>query len=103
MHLLRPALSFMCAQADGPSELAWEPERHVPRWSTVCLVILGQPTSTGPPGCLAVLEIGYVPNVAGNNKASVQPLCAGLISGKCFNQRRKESVVGAHLPHAFAV
>lgn len=34
------------------------------------LAIWGQPASAGPPGCLAELEIGYVPSVAGNNKAA---------------------------------
>lgn len=55
-------------------------------------MIWGQPTSTGPPGCLAELEIGCVANVAVNNEAAVQPLCAGLISGKGFTSGGKKTL-----------
>lgn len=48
--------------------------------------------------CLALLEIGYIPNIAGNSKAAGQPPCAGLVSGKRCRPDRPPPA-----PRAFAL
>lgn len=67
-HLLQPALRCMPAGPPGPG--SWPGSQGSVFPIGARLAIWGQQASVGPPGCLAKLEIGYVPNIAGNNKAT---------------------------------
>lgn len=51
---------------------------------------------------LLVQDIGSLLNVAGNNRAAVQPLCAGLTGRKCSNRQRKGTVFRSYA-QAFAL
>lgn len=85
---VRPALGTQlqaCADSAGPQGCLGTGEMCSPleRRPFGDLGAAGATRSFGrASGRLARLEIGSIPNVAGNNKAAVQPLCSQLISEK---------------------